>query len=45
MFDLKQADGVGGGQLQSVAKCRTEFEALAIKLMDRLGEEYMPEPP
>ena len=36
MFELKQADGVGGGQLQAVAKCRTEFKALSEKLIARL---------
>ncbi len=39
MFDLKQADGVGGGQLQAVARCRKDFELLAKKLVARLGLE------
>jgi cellulose biosynthesis protein BcsQ len=37
MFDLKRADGVGGGQIQAVANCRNEFEALVRTLADRLG--------
>lgn len=37
MFDLKRADGVGGGQIQAVAKCRSEFEALVRTLAERLG--------
>ncbi|MDP9120358.1 MAG: ParA family protein [Acidobacteriota bacterium] len=37
MFDLKQADGIGGGQIQSVAKCRAEFKALVEALMRRLA--------
>jgi chromosome partitioning protein len=37
MFDLKQSDGIGGGQIQSVARCRREFEALVGKLFDRIG--------
>jgi cellulose biosynthesis protein BcsQ len=36
MFDLKQSDGIGGGQIQAVARCRREFEALVQKLVDRL---------
>lgn len=37
LFDLKQADGIGGGQIQAVAKCRTQFEQLAKLLLARLG--------
>jgi len=37
LFDLKQADGIGGGQIQAVAKCREEFNALAIELARRMG--------
>lgn len=36
MFDLKQADGIGGGQIQSVARCRQAFEALAQNVVTRL---------
>jgi len=36
MFDLKRADGIGGGQIQAVAKCRTEFEGLAATLSQLL---------
>jgi len=32
IFDLRQADGIGGGQIQAVAKARTEFEELVKKL-------------
>lgn len=37
IFDLKQADGVSGGQLQSVARCRAAFETIARDLMGRIG--------
>ena len=37
IFDLKQADGVSGGQTQAVARCRTNFEGIARTLLDRLG--------
>jgi chromosome partitioning protein len=37
MFDLKQADGIGGGQIQAVARCRSDFRSLAQKLLARLG--------
>jgi hypothetical protein len=37
MFDLRRADGIGGGQIQAVAKCREEFEGLARVLAERLG--------
>jgi len=36
MFDLKQADGIGGGQLQSVKQCRDEFERLLDGVLTRL---------
>lgn len=36
MFDLKQADGIGGVQFNAVALCRRDFEALAKKLIQRL---------
>jgi chromosome partitioning protein len=38
IFDLKQADGIGGGQLQAVARYRKEFEKLVEHLMDRLNQ-------
>jgi cellulose biosynthesis protein BcsQ len=37
MFDLKQSDGIGGGQIQAVARCRKEFEELVVKLVAKLG--------
>jgi chromosome partitioning protein len=37
IFDLKQSDGIGGGQIQSVAKSRSEFKALAREVVRRLG--------
>jgi hypothetical protein len=37
IFDLKQADGVGGGQIQSVALARREFQKLAEDLLTRLA--------
>jgi chromosome partitioning protein len=36
LFDLKQAHGIAGGQIQTVAKARVEFEALTQDLMKRL---------
>ncbi|MEW6073868.1 MAG: ParA family protein [Planctomycetota bacterium] len=36
LFDLKQSDGIGGGQVHAVAKCRQEFEALTIEILARL---------
>jgi chromosome partitioning protein len=36
MFDLKQADGIGGGQIQAVARCRDDFRSLTRRLLDRL---------
>ncbi|MBK6846334.1 MAG: hypothetical protein IPG96_01855 [Proteobacteria bacterium] len=39
IFDLKQADGVSGGQLQAVARCRKGFEDIAQALIKRLGLE------
>ncbi len=41
IFDLKQADGIGGGQLQAVARCRAEFDGLVTRLLERL--ERLPE--
>lgn len=37
IFDLKQADGIGGGQFQAVAKCRIEFEQLVNEINRRLA--------
>lgn len=37
IFDLKVADGIGGGQIQSVAKSRKEFEGLVVTLVKRLN--------
>jgi chromosome partitioning protein len=37
MFDLKQSDGIGGGQIQAVARCRREFEALVQRLVQRIA--------
>ena len=37
IFDLKQADGIGGGQIQAVARARLEFQALVARLLERLG--------
>jgi hypothetical protein len=37
LFDLRQADGIGGGQIQSVYRCRKEFETLAADIASRLG--------
>jgi chromosome partitioning protein len=39
MFDLKQADGIGGGQVQAVARCREDFGRLTKNLLVRLGVE------
>jgi chromosome partitioning protein len=36
IFDLKVADGIGGGQIQSVAKSRKEFEGLVRAIAARL---------
>jgi len=37
IFDLKQADGISGGQIQAVAKARTEFEDLVKRIRALLG--------
>jgi hypothetical protein len=37
IFDLKQADGIGGGQIQAVARCRDNFTKIARRLLERLG--------
>jgi chromosome partitioning protein len=44
MFDLKQADGIGGGQIQAVKRCRDDFRALARKIMKRLDGASSPPP-
>lgn len=36
LFDLKQADGIGGGQIQAVARSRKEFEDLAAEILARV---------
>jgi chromosome partitioning protein len=36
LFDLKQADGIGGSQLQVIARARREFSDLVDNLMTRL---------
>ncbi|HEX5747185.1 MAG TPA: AAA family ATPase [Archangium sp.] len=38
LFDLKQADGIGGGQIQAVARCRQQFTKLVDLLLERLEE-------
>ena len=37
VFDLKQADGAGGGQLLAVAKCRSDFQNLVQTIRSRIG--------
>ncbi len=37
IFDLKQVDGISGGQLQAVARCRKGFKDIARTLMERIG--------
>lgn len=39
IFDLKQADGIGGGQIQAVARCRENFSKIAARLLERIGIE------
>jgi chromosome partitioning protein len=36
-FDLRAADGIGGGQIQAVAKARGEFDAMVKELRRRLN--------
>lgn len=36
MFELKQADGIGGGQLQAVRRCRDEFTQLVQEIRARV---------
>jgi chromosome partitioning protein len=37
MFDLRQADGVSGGQTKAVLRCRAEFEHLVDEIALRAG--------
>ncbi len=37
IFDLKQADGIGSGQIQAVARCRDNFDQIGSTLLERLG--------
>jgi len=39
IFDLKQADGIGGGQIQAVARCRDNFRKIAGNLLEHIGIE------
>jgi len=39
IFDLKHADGVLGTQFQLVERARSEFEALALKVLQRLDAQ------
>lgn len=36
LFDLKQADGIGGGTRQTVVQCRNAFEELTTRLLQKL---------
>ena len=38
MFDLRQAGGIGGGQLLSVKRCRKEFQRLVAGVTQRLDQ-------
>lgn len=42
IFDLRQADGIGGGQIQSVAAARTDFKKLAQEIAKRVGLKKSP---
>lgn len=37
LFDLKQADGISGGQIQAVAQARKEFEQVVRQLCGRMS--------
>jgi hypothetical protein len=37
MFDLRQADGIGGGHIQAVAKCRGDFQEIALRILSALN--------
>ena len=36
MFELTPADGVVGGHIEAVSRCREDFESLARKIIDRI---------
>ncbi|MBK5940218.1 ParA family protein [Halochromatium roseum] len=40
IFNLKQADGIGGGQIQAVARCRDTFNQIGETLLARLGIDH-----
>lgn len=44
LFDLKQADGIGSGQLQLVTRCRHMFEELTEQLLQRLDQMHEARP-
>ena len=39
LFDLKQADGISGGQIQAVAQARKEFEQVVRQICGRMSIE------
>lgn len=41
LFDLRASDGIGGGQLQAVARARNEFETLSRKILERMRMESL----
>lgn len=41
-FDLRAADGIGGGQIQAVAKARGELSAMVKELLRRLNLHHPP---
>jgi len=43
IFDLEQADGIGAGQIQAVARCRDNFTRIGTRLPERIGIEH-PQP-
>jgi hypothetical protein len=42
MFDLKQADPIGGGQIKAVKRCRDDFRALTRNILGRLNPASSP---
>jgi cellulose biosynthesis protein BcsQ len=42
LFDLKPADGAGGGQALAVRRCREEFERLVVEIRRRLDQLNIP---